>query len=320
MRAWLIFALAAGLQARPLEIYLIDTEGGQATLIVSPSGQSLLVDAGFTNYSGRDADRILAAAKQAHVKKIDYLLITDHRPEEEGGVPNLLERFTVGTFYDAGPAGDAKPDRTNKAYEEAMSKQQRETVKAGDTIPVKGIDVTVVAAAGQHIAHGGAANSFCAGVAPLENDPGDTRAAAIMVEYGKFRFADWGDLAWNRQLELLCPENRAGRADVLLAPGHGAVVPKAIYGLAPRVILMNNGARKGDDPAGFKTLSESPGLEDLWQLHFEMAGGEASNVPDLRIANVDEHCAGLFLKLTAESSGEFTVSNPRNKYSKTYGK
>jgi len=318
MRFWLALAVSACLQARPLEIYFIDTDGGQATLIVSPSGQSLLVGAGFTNFSGRDADRILAAAKQAHVKHIDAVLITDHRPEEEGGVPNLLERFTVGTFYDAGPTANPKPDRTNKAYEAAVAKQQRETVKPGGTIPIKWIEVTVLTAAGKHIETGGSANSFCAGSAPQESDPESARSAGIVVEYGKFHLADLGDLGWNQQLDLLCPENRAGKIDLLVAPGHGAPVPKAIYGMAPRVVIMNNGPRKGDDPAGFKTLAESPGLEDLWQLHFSLSGGEASNVPDLRIANVEEHCAGLPLKVTVESSGAFTVFNPRNKYSKTY--
>jgi competence protein ComEC len=316
MRACLALAIVAALQAKPLEIFFIDTEGGQATLIVSPSGQSLLVGAGFTNFSGRDADRILAAAKQAHVKHLDAVLIPDHHPEEEGGVPNLIERFTAGTFYDAGPTTDAKPDRTNKAYEAAMEKQHRETVKPGDSIAVKGIEVMVVAAGGKHIDRAGAANPFCAGLAPRAGE--DSRSVGIVVEYGKFRFADLGDLAWNQQVELLCPENRVGKVDLLLAPGHGADAPKAIQAVAPRVAIINNGARKGGDPAGFKVNSESPGLQDLWQLHFAMAGGEAANVPDLKIANIEEHCAGLELKVTAESSGEFTVFNPRNKYSKSY--
>jgi competence protein ComEC len=220
MRAILAGAmfLAATALARPLEIYFIDVEGGQATLVVSPSGQSLLIDAGFTNFSGRDADRIAAAAKLAHVKKIDYVLITHHHSDHEGGVPNLLERFQVGMFFDPGPPADADTAklRTYKAYEAAMANQHREAIKAGATIPVKGIEVTVVAAGGQAIDRHGEANSFCAGISPQPSETEENaRSVAIVVGLGKFHFANFGDLTWNKQLALLCPENRAGRVDVL---------------------------------------------------------------------------------------------------------
>jgi competence protein ComEC len=324
MRAILLLAFTAALaQPKTLEIYFIDTEGGQATLIVSPSGQSLLVDTGYTNFSGRDSDRIMAAAKNAHVKHIDYVLITHHHSDHEGGVPNLLERFSVGTFFDPGPTVETAKDqqRTYKAYEEAMAKQHREVIKPGDTIPVKGLQVTVVTAAGKHFEHVGEANPFCPGLAPQADEIAENaRSAGIVVEYGKFRFADFGDLTWNKELELLCPENRVGKISLYLTSHHGGETSKAIYAMAPRVAIMNNGARKGADPKGWKTVSESPGLEDLWQLHFALANGKEGNVPDLRITNIDEHCAGLYLKVSAEENGEFTVYNPRNKYSKTYGK
>ncbi len=322
MRAILLLAFTAALaQPKTLEIYFIDTEGGQATLIVSPSGQSLLVDTGYTDFSGRDSDRILAAAKSAHVKHIDYVLITHHHSDHEGGVPNLLERFTVGTFFDPGPTVETAKDqqRTFKAYEAAMAKQHRELIKAGDTIPVKGLQVTVVTAAGKHFEHAGEPNPFCQGLAPQADEIAENaRSAGIVVEYGKFRFADFGDLTWNKEIALLCPENRVGKVSLYLTSHHGGETSKAIYGMAPRVSIMNNGARKGADPKGWKTVSESPGLEDLWQLHFALANGKEANVPDLRIANIEEHCAGLYLKVSAEENGEFTVFNPRNKYSKAY--
>jgi competence protein ComEC len=287
--------------------------------VVSPSGQSLLIDAGFTNFSGRDADRIAAAAKLAHVKKIDFVLITHHHRDHEGGVPNLLERLQVGMFFDPGPPADADTAklRTYAAYEAAMAKQHREVIKPGATIPVKGIEVTVVAAGGQAIDRHGEANSFCAGIAPQPSETEENaRSVAIVVGLGKFHFANFGDLTWNKQLALLCPENRAGRADVLETPQHGAESPPAIYGLAPRVVVMNNGARDG--PKGWKKVNGSPGLEDLWQLHFAVAGGQDANAPDTLIANVDEPCEGKYLKLSAEPDGTFTIFNSRNKYTKTY--
>lgn len=321
MRLLVFFLLASLSQARSLEIFFIDTEGGQATLIVSPSGQSLLIDAGYTDFSGRDADRILDAAKQAHVKHLDYVLITHHHSDHEGGVPNLLERFTVGTFYDPGPSVETAKDqqRTYKAYEAAMKTQHREIVKPGDKIPIKGLDVTVVVAAGAHIDASGDPNPFCAGLKPASDEIAENaRSAGVVVEYGKFRFADFGDLTPNKEMALLCPQNRVGKIDLFLTDHHGGETSKAIYGMAPRVIIMNNGARKGGDPAGWKTVSASPGLEDLWQLHFAVAGGSEANVPDPRIANLEEHCQGLPLKVTVESNGSFTVFNRRNKYTKTY--
>ncbi len=323
MRAILVILMLGAIPAaaRPLEIYFIDVEGGQATLVVSPSGQSLLIDAGFTNFSGRDADRIAAAAKDAHVKKIDFALITHHHSDHEGGVPNLLERFQVGMFYDPGPPADVDTAqlRTYKAYEAAMSKQQREVIKPGATIPLKGIEVTVVAAAGQTIDRHGEANQFCAGIAPQPSETAENaRSVAIVIGLGKFHFANFGDLTWNKQLVLLCPENRVGKVDVLETPQHGAESPKAIYGLAPRVAIMNNGARSGGDLKGWKTIHDSPGLEDFWQLHFAIAGGSDANTPDTLIANVDDPCEGKYLKLTAEPDGSFTVINSRNKYTKVY--
>jgi len=320
-----LFMLGASALAKPLEIYFIDVEGGKATLIVSPSGQSLLLDAGYTNFSGRDADRIAAAAKAAHVKKIDYMLISHHHSDHEGGVPNLLERLPVGLFFDPGPSVETAADqqRTYKAYEAAMAKEHRQVIKAGDTIPVKGIEVAVVVADGKHIERAlngkGEPNPFCAGIAPQKDEiPENARSAGVVVQLGKFRYADFGDLTWNKELELLCPENRVGKVDVYQTSRHGGESSKAIYGLAPRVAIMDNGARKGGTPEGLRVAKGSPGLEDLWQLHFSLPGAQDSNAPDTLIANVDEPCEGKYLRLTAEPDGAFTIFNSRNKYTKTY--
>ncbi len=322
MRSLLLAFLAAacGAQAaKSLDIYFIDTEGGQSTLVVSPSGQSLLIDTGYAGFSGRDADRIMAAAKLAHVKHIDNVLITHHHADHEGGVPNLLERFTVGNFYDHGPTVEDKPDRTYKAYIDAMEKQNRNILNPGDKIPVKGIDVTVVETGGRQIGRNGEANPFCNGV-PAKPDevPENLQSAGVLIQYGKFRFADLGDLMWGKEIALMCPENKVGKVDLFISDHHGGETAPVIQGLAPRVIVMNNGARKGGDPRGWKTLRATPGLEDMWQLHFSIAGGSEANVSDTMIANTEEHCEGKFLKVSAEANGAFTVYNSRNKYSKTY--
>ncbi len=319
-RLFAILVLAASAHAaKTMDIYFIDTEGGQATLIVSPSGQSLLIDTGYSNFSGRDADRIMAAAKPAHVKHIDAVLITHHHADHEGGVPNLLERFTVGTFYDKGPSTEEKPDRTYKAYNDAVANQHHQIVKAGDSIPIKGLQVTVVEAAGEPIQRKGEANPFCSGIERKSDELTENASSAgVLVEYGKFKFADLGDLTWNKETALLCPENKVGKVDVFISDHHGGETSPAIHGLAPRVIVMDNGARKGGDPRGYQTLKSTPGLEDLWQLHFSIAGGKENNPPDTLIANLEEHCEGKYIKVSAESNGAFTVFNSRNKYTKSY--
>jgi len=313
-----LFAAAAF--AKPLEIYFIDVEGGKSTLIVSPSGQTLLIDTGYTGFSGRDVDRIATAAKLAHVgKKIDFVLITHHHADHEGGVPNLLERFQVGTFFDPGPNVDPGADqRTNKAYEAAMAKQNRKVVKPGDVIPIKGLSVKVVTANGAHIASSGAANSFCSPAPAKEDIPENARSAGVLIEMGKFRYADFGDLTADKEQDLLCPNNPLGEVTVYQSAHHGAESAKAIYALHPRVTVVDNGARKGGTPNGLQLLKASPGLEDMWQMHFSVAGGKEANTPDSMIANVDDPCEGKYLKLTAESNGGFTMFNSRNKYTKTY--
>lgn len=315
----LLLLLSGALQAaKNLEIYFIDTEGGQSTLVVSPSGQTLLIDTGYAGYSGRDADRIADAAKAAKVKRIDYLLITHHHADHVGGVSNLLERLPVGVFLDHGPSIEEN-GQYPKPYAAAFAKGEHKVVKPGDTIPVKGLDVTVLVAAGQHIERGGAPNQYCAGISPKEDDKTEnSQSVGVVIQFGKFRFADLGDLTWNKELALLCPENLAGKIDLYLTTRHGGESPKAIWGMAPRVAVMNNGPRKGGAPEGWQVVHASPGIEDLWQLHFAMAGGKENNSPDTFIANVEEQCSGRYLKVSAEENGSFTVYNPRNKYIKTY--
>lgn len=318
--ALLLLLSGAARAAKNLDIYFIDVEGGQATLVVSPSGQTLLIDTGFPGFSGRDADRIANAAKLAHVKRIDYVLVTHHHSDHEGGVPNLLQRLPVGVFLDHGPSVETSGPqlKTYEAYTAAVAKAGHRVVKPGDTIPVKGLEVTVLVAGGEQINRKGEANPYCAGIGSKDETGENPQSAGVLIQFGKFRFADLGDLTWDKEVALLCPENRVGKIDLYLTTHHGAESSKAIYGMAPRVAIMNNGARKGGAPEGWKVVKGSPGLEDMWQLHFAVAGGKETNVPDPMIANVDEQCEGKFLKVSAAADGSFTVYNARNKYSKAY--
>jgi len=316
--------------AKTLQMYFIDVEGGQATLIVSPSGHSLLIDTGWRGYDGRDADRIAQAAKAAKIKQLDYVLITHYHRDHVGGVPQLADRMKVGAFIDHGPnMEDARVVKED--YSDYVKILQRVTikhivVKPGDSIPLKGVNVQVLTSAGDHLQSplrgAGQPNQFCATSGKRADDPSEnSRSLGILLTYGEFRFLDLGDLTWNKELELMCPNNPIGTVSVYLTSHHGlsqSGSPALVDAIHPRVAIMNNGARKGGSPEAWQIVKDSPGLEDLWQLHYSMEGAKEHNVPDSFIANVDEHCEGKYIELSAKSDGSFTVLNSRNKFAKAY--
>jgi beta-lactamase superfamily II metal-dependent hydrolase len=321
-----------GLQAqagksKPLDIYFIDVEGGQATLIVSPSGQSLLVDAGWPGLQGRDADRIAAAAKKAGVTQIDYFVASHYHTDHIGGVPQLAEKLPIRNFVDHGPSVESgeRPDALFKAYADARAKGKHLQVKPGDKIPISGLDVQVVAAGGEHLTKaingGGQPNGLCADFKPKDADPSENaRSVGILVTSGKFRFLDLGDLTWNKEQELVCPNNLLGTIDVYLTTHHGSAPsgpPAIVHALKPRVAIMNNGAKKGGNPEAWRTVRQSPGLEDLWQVHYSVEGATEHNVAEPLIANMDESTAHG-IRVSANPNGSFTVFNDRNGNSKRY--
>lgn len=320
-RLCLAVLLAVAAQAADgLRIYFVDVEGGQATLVVAPTGQSLLIDAGWGAFGGRDAARIQQAAKDAGVKKIDHLVITHFHSDHVGGVENLISLLPVANFYDHGVSVES--GQYPMAWVEAAGKGQHRVLAPGDTIALKDAKVTVVAGAGQDRPGTGEPNPHCEGLEERRGGESgeNAQSLALQVEFGKFRFLNPGDLTYNRELALLCPRNQVGPVDLLLAAHHGAESPKAIWGLGARAAVINNGANKGGEPAAWKTLAASPGMEDVWQLHFSVSAGAQGNSPDALIANVVPagEQDGRWIKVEALATGEFTVTNSRNRFSKRY--
>jgi beta-lactamase superfamily II metal-dependent hydrolase len=324
----LVLSWAPRALARPLEIFFVDVEGGQATLIVSPSGQSLLIDTGWRGFEGRDADRIVQAARAAKIKQIDYLLITHYHRDHVGGVTQLADQMKIVHFLDHGPnTEDSKVVKEDYSdYVKVIQRGEHMVLKAGDTVPIKGLSVKVLTANGDHIQtpleDAGKPNPYCATTPKRETDPSENaRSVGVLVTFENFRFLDMGDLTWNKELELMCPNNPIGTVDVLLVSHHGlnqSNSPALVDAVHPRVAIMNNGARKGGSPDAWQIVKDSPGLEDLWQLHYAIDGGKEHNTPDPFIANVDERGTGQYIKLTAEGNGSFTVWNQRNKFEKIY--
>ncbi len=362
----LIFALSlsallpiaqAQTEKTTLNIYVIDVEGGNATLFVAPSGQSVLIDTGNGGAAAtRDADRIMAAVKDAGLTQIDNLITTHWHGDHFGGMAEFASRIPIRNFIDHGP--NVQPNATADAflqttYPEIYAKAKHGVAKPGDTISITGLDWRLVSSAGEVIKTPlpgtGSPNSYCASFKPNDNDGGIENAMSVgsVITFGKFRMAHLGDLTWNKEFNLMCPVNRIGTVDLWVVSHHGQPMSNSeqlVHAIHPRVAILNNGTRKGGQPDAMKIILSSPGLEDLWQLHFSLLSGQEYTAPGMFIANpIDDqptsmpltpmaapqpgpgkppppahNGASYWIKASAQMDGSFTVTNTRNGFSKTY--
>ena len=339
MPAWINLIIAAGglaafasaaPAARTLDTYVIDVEGGKSVLVVSPEGESLLFDVGWPGFNGRDADHIIAAARAAGLKQIDYLVISHFDTDHMGDVPLLVSRFPVRNIVDNGALQTSGKgvEKRYAVYAAVRDKMRHLAVRPGDRIPVKGMQVQVVAAGARMIQTplpgGGAPNPLCASTPAkpeIPQDLEDNMSIGLLFTLGKFRMLDLADLEWAYDHKLMCPSNPIGKVDVYQVSLHGqdkGVSPVLAQALGARVAILGNGPRKGGAPETWRTLRAAPGLEDIWQVHYSLAGGPDANPPEDFIANVDPNCQANWIKLSARPDGTFTVTNGRNSFSKTY--
>jgi competence protein ComEC len=324
-------SLPAGAQsnsAKHLFIYSIDVEGGQSTLLVSPTGASLLIDTGWPGNNGRDTDRILAAMHDAGITKLDQVLITHFHVDHVGGVPDLVKRVEVGKFIDHGEnREDSDITRHDyAAYLKAIQGKPRRIVHPGDTIDVPDLKIVVLTADGNVIKTAPgikpAPNPYCASEPKWTLDSSENpRSVGILVRYGKFRFLDLGDLTKAKEVEMVCPDNPIGQIDLYLTTHHGLEQSNSraiVDAIHPRVAIMNNGAHKGGSPEAWQTVHLSPGLEDLWQLHTAEDSDAAHNTSEPLIANPKGDGDGAYIKVAASSDGSFAVTNSRTGQTKHY--
>jgi beta-lactamase superfamily II metal-dependent hydrolase len=317
--------------AQTLDIYWIDAEGGAATLIVSPSGESMLVDTANKTPDDRDAKRIFEATQKAGLKKIDILVTTHFHGDHIGAMPALAKLIPIEMYMDHGPSVELERPNVAAAYKayEELSAGKRRILKAGDRIPLKGVDVDVIESAGKAITKpmkgAGAPNPACADFKehPADMDPDNDQSVGLVLQYGRFRFIDMGDLTWNYEQKLVCPVNLIGKIDLYQTSHHGldrSNSPQFVWAIQPVVAVMNNGPRKGGPASVFETLRKSPGLQDIWQGHLALSTPKEVNTGEQMIANTEPtaECTGNMLKASVNSKGQFTITNLRNGFSKTY--
>ena len=334
-------------QTGNLNIYWIDVEGGAATLLVSPSGESMLIDTGWA-IDGRDAKRIYSATQQAGLKKIDYLVISHFHADHVGGLAEFSKIIPIGRFFDHGDTIEKENQQWLDSYL-AASAGKRTIVKPGDEIPIKGLRVLVVSSDQQLLAKplpGGGPNPLCVDAeqkAPVS--PENQRTVGVLLTYGKFKYLNLVDLDWSKEMEMACPVNRLGTVTLYQTGRHGAFdgagAPAFLGAIRPQVVVVNNGPRKGMgqvdntvksvNPPGSKIapyekstyprLAKIPGIEGIWQEHRSLLDPAPShNTSEDMTANLEDtaECKGNFLKASVGRDGKFTVTNSRNGFSKTY--
>ena len=339
-----------------LRIYVVDVEGGNATLFVSPSGESMLMDTGNGGANAdRDVGRIMAAAEDAGLRQIDHLITTHWHGDHYGGLSELATRIPIRHFIDHGPTvedNERVQAFTEGAYRVLYGAARRTVAKPGDTVPLSGVDVKVMASAGevvqQALPGAGEPNPYCSEFDRQADDLGDNaQSVGVHITFGQFRGLHLGDLTVNKEFELMCPTNPIGPVDLYMVSHHGlnaSNAPVLVHAIAPRVAIMNNGTRKGGTPDSMTTLHTAPRLQDLWQLHFSVLSGQEYTTPGVFIANlVDDQSdtmplapmpppdrgsnagpppvhagAAHWIKVEARRDGTFTVTNSRNGFSKSY--
>lgn len=321
-------AAQAGQADGRLDIYWIDVEGGAATLVVTPRGESLLVDTGYPGH--RDADRIVrVATREAHLRQLDHVIITHYHVDHFGGATTLHAALPIKLLHDNG-IFEGIVDRPDQGYLDL--KVKRTVVSPGDVIlsepSAKGsppLFITCLGTRQQAVAApaGAEPTPGCAEAAtrPVDNTD-NANSVVTLVSFGEFQFFDAGDLTWNVEKNLVCPTNRVGKVDVYQTTHHGMDVsnhPLVIQALQPTVAVFNNGVTKGCEPQTFHTLKATPSVQAIYQMHRNLRGDGSPNTDAEQIANDEKECQANFIKLSVDpGANNYTVQIPAKGHSRTF--
>ena len=338
-------ATAQNIENETLKISVIDVEGGEATLFVTPAGESLLFDTGWPGFNGRDAERIAKVAKENGVSQIDYLVVTHFHTDHMGGANQLASKLPIRTFIDHGVTIDQgkRPRAAFNTYADLRSNSSHLMVEPGHLLPLKGLEVTILSSNGKvldaPLPDAGSKNSHCESftfhgeqITDRYGDAEDQRSISALVTFGRFRAVIMGDLTWNKEYPLMCPYNKIGTVDLYLVSHHGSHTSGSralVHAINPRVAIMNNGPRKGGAVQTFEILRAMNNLEHLWQNHYSLEASYAHNAPNQFIANLqydvplpdgeDIHLGPAhWIQVSASADGSFSVTNTRNRFKRSY--
>jgi beta-lactamase superfamily II metal-dependent hydrolase len=319
--------------SRTLDIYFIDTEGGAATLIVTPSGESLLIDSGYPG--DRDAGRIAHVALDiAGLRQIDHYLTTHWHRDHVGGIATLVKLILVKHYYDHGlPAtitSDMFPELI-EAYRQtsqgkSLALKPGDEIKLASTKSLASLRVRVLSSNGSVLGEPAGAMQIQPCGRNFQPRPEDTtdnkNSVSILLTFGRFKFFDGGDLTWNIENRLACPRNLVGAVDVFQVDHHGLDLsnnPVLVQALNPRVAIINNGPRKGGESRTFLTLKSVRDIRAIYQLHRNVRTSEKENAPPEFVANDEEACNGELIKLSVSADGRaYTVHIPSKHVSNGY--
>jgi competence protein ComEC len=312
-----------------MDIYVIDTCGGKAMIITTPEGEKMLIDAGYPRRDNRDTKRVIDAAKSLGIKEFDYVVATHYDTDHSGNIASVDANIPGKVFIDHGdpiPSFGNRPNRDYTSYINCIGQRKRISVKPGDTLPVKGLKITVVTAGSKALTEplegAGKPNPFAETTKPTSQMDNNIGSIGLLYEFGKFKMLDLADLLASVEYDLMCPDNKVGTVDLFMVSHHGYKVSNSkflIHAIAPKAAIMNNSPTKGGEAAVFDILKTSPGMQDIWQLHNANNAGD-KNSPEQFIANPEpeQQCPGRMIKVSAKKDGTFTITNSRNSFSKTY--
>ena len=321
-------------QVQPLKIYWIDVEGGGSSLIVTPAGQSILIDAGGY-VPERDSARVFVVARQvAGLKDIDMFIATHWHADHYGGLAALVKLMPVKSFYGNGPLPDAVPEDVKfpvlmPAYKQA-TQGRTQLLHPGEKLPLKQaagapqIELICLGADGNAIPPkpGEPPNPRCAKQAPRPDPSQNAKSVALKLTYGKFSFFDGGDLTWDKEAQLVCPTNRVGTIDLFQVNHHGLDLssnPELLESASPRVLVINNGPDKGPEANCWKTVKSLKTVQTIWQVHRNVKNPPGQNTEAKYIANNDANCKAQYIQAQVQANGAYSVQIGKDGTRQEYG-